>query len=70
MIGLQAGLEKMSRIGTGRRARRENEEKAAGGALGRGWRLLPRALQYLRPYRALAGTSIGLTVVLALVALA
>jgi ATP-binding cassette subfamily B protein len=40
------------------------------GALGRGWRLLPRALHYLRPYRRLAGGSIGLTFVLAIVALA
>ena len=68
MIGLQAGLEKMSRLGTRRPKAADGETH--GGALGRGWRLLPRALQYLRPYRALAATSIGLTVVLSIVALA
>ena len=40
------------------------------GAISRGWRLLPRALHYLRPYRPLAAVSIALTVALALVALA
>ena len=40
------------------------------GAIARGWRLLPRALHYLRPYRPLAGISIALTVALAVVALA
>ena len=40
------------------------------GALGRGWGLLPRAFHYLRPYRALASITIGLTILLAIVALA
>ena len=67
---LQEGLEKVSRLGTRKRARREEDEATQAGALARGWRLLPRALQYLRPYRALGGTSVGLTVVLSIVALA
>jgi ABC-type multidrug transport system fused ATPase/permease subunit len=69
MMRLQKGLEKLSRLGTRRRARNEDDAER-GGALGRGWRLLPRALHYLRPYRALGGTSVGLTVVLSIVALA
>jgi ATP-binding cassette subfamily B protein len=40
------------------------------GAIARGWRLLPRALHYLRPYRSLAFVSVALTVALAVVALA
>jgi ATP-binding cassette, subfamily B, bacterial len=41
-----------------------------GGALSRGFRLLPRALHYLRPYRKQAFGSIALTALLAAVALA
>ena len=40
------------------------------GAMRRSWSLLPRALSYLRPYRRSAAGAIGLTLVLALVALA
>ncbi len=69
MIGLQAGLARVANLRIRKRSGKD-EEAEQGGALGRGWRLLPRALHYLRPYRALAGTSIGLTIVLAVVALA
>ena len=54
----------------GLRRRERGEEGDRGGALARGWRLLPRALHYLRPYRPLAAVSIGLTIALAVVALA
>ena len=69
MIGLQVAMEKLAALGGRRRARRDVGAPRSG-ALGRGWRLLPRALHYLRPYRALGGTSVGLTVILAVVALA
>jgi ATP-binding cassette subfamily B protein len=57
--------------GAGRKADAPTgDEESSRGALRRGWRLLPRALHYLRPYRPLAAVSIGLTVLLAIVALA
>ena len=46
------------------------KETGTGGALRRDWKLLPKALPYLRPYRKLAALSMLLTVLLALVALA
>jgi ABC-type multidrug transport system fused ATPase/permease subunit/GT2 family glycosyltransferase len=49
---------------------RPDRDKPRRGALKRDWKLLPRALPYLRPYRKYAAASIALTVVLALVALA
>jgi ATP-binding cassette subfamily B protein len=47
-----------------------DQQVGQGGALRRDWKLLPKALVYLRPYRKLAAVSILLTVLLALVALA
>jgi ATP-binding cassette subfamily B protein len=41
-----------------------------GNALGRGWRLLPRCLPYLRPYRKQSAASVALTALLAGLALA
>ena len=46
------------------------KETGEGGAAWRDWKLLPKALPYLRPYRKLAALSILVTVLLALVALA
>ena len=48
----------------------DESDETAGSALARGWRLLPRALHYLRPYKRSAGTSVGVTVLLAVMALA
>jgi ATP-binding cassette, subfamily B, bacterial len=48
----------------------KKREPGHGSALRRGWRLMPRALPYLRPYRRPAGASMGITVILALLALA
>ena len=42
----------------------------SGNALGRGWRQLPKALPFLRPYRRQAGGAIGITVLLSVLALA
>jgi ATP-binding cassette subfamily B protein len=63
----------MRLLGLGRRRDGDADGYGDGersGAISRGWRLLPRALHYLRPYRSLAAISIALTVALALVALA
>jgi ABC-type multidrug transport system fused ATPase/permease subunit/GT2 family glycosyltransferase len=46
------------------------QQTGQGGAVRRDWKLLPKALPYLRPYRKLAAVSIVLTVFLALLALA
>ncbi len=45
-------------------------EPSKRGALRRGWKLLPRILPYLRPFRKMAALSVFLTIVLAVVALA
>ncbi len=45
-------------------------ESPVGSVLGRGRTLLPRALPYLRPYKKQAGGSVGLTALLAVLALA
>ncbi len=64
MLSMLRGLPRL------RRRERAPRPEWTAGALRRGWRLLPRALHYLRPYRPLAAGSVGLTVLLAIVALA
>ena len=52
------------------RRRGERVKDAKGSALGRGWRQLPQALPYLRPYRRQAIGAVAITVVLSVLALA
>ena len=49
---------------------RETGDERKLGAIRRDWKLLPRAMPYLKPYRKLAAVSIILTVLLAALALA
>lgn len=47
-----------------------SEKETSGSALSRGWRLMPRALPYLKPYRLQAAVAVLVTVVLSMLAVA
>ena len=48
----------------------EGGQQSRRSALVRGWKLMPRALPYLKPYKKQAGGTIGVTILLAILALA